>query len=37
MENKEVVVLDQGMETEELAASMACCRPNSPAPSVDTE
>ncbi len=41
MENEKVaekvVVLDQGISTEELAAAMACCRPGAPAPSSGSE
>lgn len=37
MENEEVVVLDEGVEIVELAATMACCRPSSPSPATTTE
>lgn len=29
---EQILVLDQGMEVEEIAAEMGCCRPNTPAP-----
>lgn len=28
----EVMVLDQGLEVEEIVAEMNCCKPNSPSP-----
>lgn len=32
MENQKVVVLDEGMDVQEIADNMACCKPNTPAP-----
>lgn len=32
MENPKAIVLDEGLDLQEIADNMACCKPQAPAP-----